>query len=119
MNERLGPLIPEITLAAGAVAGLLAGSWLPRRRQWAVGLLVAAACLAALVTTAFTSAGTHTVDFGTSYSIDAATNAARVIVAAATLLVIGLSGDAMRAHPRETELLGRRQPAGERHRPQR
>ncbi len=103
MNERLGPLAPEIILAAGAVAGLLAGSWLPRRRQWAVGLLAAAACLAALVTTAFTSAGTHTVDFGTSYSIDAATNAVRVVVAAATVLVIGLAGDSMRAHARETE----------------
>jgi len=103
VNQRLGPLAPEIILAVGAVAALLAGSWLPRRRQWAVGLLAAAACLAALVTTAFTSAGTHTVDFGTSYSIDAATNAVRVVVAAATLLVIGLSGDSTRAHARETE----------------
>ena len=48
MNERLGPLIPEITLAAAAVAGLLAGSWLPRRRQWVIRLLAAAACLVAL-----------------------------------------------------------------------
>ena len=103
MNERLAPLIPEIILAASAVAGLLAGSWLPRRRQWPVRLLAAAACLAAIATTAFTSAGAVTVDFGTSYSIDAATNAARVIVAASTLLVIAMSGDAMRAHPRETE----------------
>ena len=103
MNERLVPLTPEIILAASAVAGLLAGSWLPRGRQWAVRLMAAAACLATIAITAFTSAGAVTVDFGTSYSIDAATNAARVIVAAATLLVIGLSGDAMRAHPRETE----------------
>jgi NADH-quinone oxidoreductase subunit N len=103
VNQRLGPLAPEIILAAGAVAGLLAGSWLPRRRQWAIGLLATAACLAALVATVFTSAGTHTVDFGTSYSIDAATNAVRVVVAAATVLVIGLSGGSMRVHARETE----------------
>ena len=103
MNERLGPLIPEITLAAGAVAGLLAGSWLPRRRQWVIRLMAAAACLVALAATAFTAAGTRTADFGTSYAIDVATNTVRVVVAAATLLVIGLSAGAVRAHKRETE----------------
>ena len=44
-----------------------------------------------------------TVDFGTSYTVDVATNTVRVVVAAATLAVICLSSDAMRAHPRETE----------------
>jgi NADH-quinone oxidoreductase subunit N len=103
VNERLGPLIPEITLAAGAVAGLLAGSWLPRRRQWVIRLLAAAACLVALAATAFTAAGTRTADFGTSYAIDVATNTVRVVVAAATLLVIGLSAGTVQAHKRETE----------------
>ena len=103
MNERLGPLIPEITLAAGAVAGLLAGSWLPRRRQWVIRLMAAATCLVALAATAFTAAGTRTADFGTSYAIDVATNTVRVVVAAATLLVIGLSADTVQAHKREAE----------------
>lgn len=103
MNERLGPLAPEIILGAAAVAGLLAGSWLPRRRQWAIGLLAMAACLAAVSVTAFTSAGDRTLVFAASYSVDAATDAVRVVVAAATLLVIALSGDSMRAHARETE----------------
>jgi NADH-quinone oxidoreductase subunit N len=103
VNEQLGPLAPELILAVSAVAGLLAGSWLPRRRQWAVRLLAAAACLAALVTTVFTPAGAAATDFGASYAIDTATDAVRVVVAAATLTVICLSGDAMRAHMRETE----------------
>jgi len=103
VNERLAPLTPEIILAASAVAGLLAGAWLPRRRQWPVRLLAAAACLAALATAAFTAAGSATLDFGASYAVDSATNTVRVVVAAATLLVIGLSTEAMRAHPRETE----------------
>ena len=103
MNERLAPLTPEIILAASAVAGLLAGAWLPRRRQWPVRLLAAAACLAALATAAFTAAGSATLDFGASYAVDSATNTVRVVVAAATLLVVGLSTEAMRAHPRETE----------------
>jgi NADH-quinone oxidoreductase subunit N len=103
VNERLAPLTPEIILGASAVAGLLAGSWLPRRRQWPVRLLAAAACLAALVTAAFTAAGSATLDFGASYAVDVATNTVRVVVAAATLLVICLSTEAMRADPRETE----------------
>ena len=52
MTENLGPLLPELTLAIGAVIGLLAGSWLPRRRQWAVQALAATTCLAALAATA-------------------------------------------------------------------
>lgn len=103
MNERLGPLAPEIILAVGAVAGLLAGSWLPRQRQWAVRLLAAAACLAALAVTAFTPAGAAGLDFGSSYAVDVATDTVRVVVAASTLLVICLSADSIRAHPRETE----------------
>lgn len=103
MSQRLGPLAPEIILAVGAVAGLLGGSWLPRHRQWVIRLLAAAACLAVLVTTAFTPAGTATLDFGTSYAVDAATNTVRVIVAVATLAVICLSADTVRAHPRESE----------------
>src|SRR5712692_7030037 len=65
--------------------------------------MAAAACLVALATTAFTAAGTQTVDFGTSYAVDVATNTVRVVVAAATLLVICLSAGGMRAHKRETE----------------
>jgi len=103
VNERLAPLTPEIILAASAVAGLLAGSWLPRQRQWPVRLLAAAACLAVLATAVFTAAGSATVDFGTSYAVDVATDTVRIVVAAATLLVICLSAGAMRAHPRETE----------------
>jgi NADH-quinone oxidoreductase subunit N len=103
VNERLGPLTPEIILASSAVAGLLAGSWLPRHRQWAVRLLAATACLAALATAAFTAAGAATTDFGASYTVDVVTDTVRVVVAAATLVVICLSGNAVRAHPRETE----------------
>jgi NADH-quinone oxidoreductase subunit N len=103
VNERLGPLTPEIILAVAAVAGLLAGSWLPRRRQWVIQLTAAAACLAALAATAFAAAGAPATVFGTSYTVDVATSTVRIVVAAATLAVICLSSDAMRADKRETE----------------
>ena len=104
MKEELGPLIPELILAVSAVAGLLAGSWLPRAP--AVGGPadgrggVRWPCWPPPPSP---RPGPPPADFGASYAIDAATNAVRVVVAGATLLVICLSGDAMRAHKRETE----------------
>jgi NADH:ubiquinone oxidoreductase subunit 2 (subunit N) len=61
------------------------------------------ACLAALLATAFAPAGAAGTDFGASYTVDVATDTVRVVVTAATLLVICLSVDAIRAHLRETE----------------
>ncbi len=103
MNQQLGPLAPEIALAASAVGGLLAGSWLPRRRQWIVRVLAAAACVAGLAATGLAATHAATTDFGTSYAIDVATSTVRVVVLAATLLVLALSADATGGHPRETE----------------
>jgi len=102
VKESLGPLAPEIILAASAVAGLLAGSWLPRRRQWLIRAL-AAACLAGLAAAGLGATRPATTDFGTSYHIDVAAGTVRVVVLAALLLVLGLSAGPVAAHPRETE----------------
>jgi NADH-quinone oxidoreductase subunit N len=103
VNEQLGPLTPEIALAVSAVAGLLAGSWLPRDRQWVIRVLAAAACLVGLAAAGLAATHAATADFGTSYTIDVATSTVRVVVLAATLLVLCLSADAIGGHPRETE----------------
>jgi len=103
VNEQLGPLVPEIALAASAVAGLLAGSWLPRDRQWVIRVLAIAACLAGLAAAGVAAARAATADFGTSYAIDVATSTVRVVVLAATVLVLCLSAGAIGGHPRETE----------------
>ena len=103
MKESLGPLAPEIILAASAVGGLLAGSWLPRRRQWLTGAAAAAACLAGLAAAGLDATQPATTDFGTSYDIDVATGMVRIIVLAALLLVLGLSAGPVAGHPRETE----------------
>lgn len=60
--------------------------------------LTAGACLAGLAT-----AGLAAADFGTSYAIDTATGNVRIIVLAATLLIIGPSASRVASHPRETE----------------
>jgi NADH-quinone oxidoreductase subunit N len=103
VNEQLGPLIPEIVLAASAVAGLLGGAWLPRSRQWVIRAGAGAACLAGLAAAAVAAAQPAATDFGTSYAIDVATSTVRIVVLAATLLVICMSADAVGGHPRETE----------------
>ncbi|MEU2996273.1 NADH-quinone oxidoreductase subunit N [Streptomyces sp. NPDC006995] len=104
MNEDLTALIPELALLGAAVIGLLAGSWLPRRRQWVIAVLAAAACAAGLVATAVTEPTTRerTV-FSHAFAVDTATFVGRLVVLAAMLLVIGMSVESVHSHRRESE----------------
>ncbi len=103
MNENPAALIPELTLVAGAVLGLLLGSWLPRQRQWLVRVLATTACVAGLAATVVAMRAAPEMVFGGSFAVDTATNAVRFIVLAATLLVLCLSIDTVDSHHRETE----------------
>ncbi|MHA6804599.1 NADH-quinone oxidoreductase subunit N [Salinifilum ghardaiensis] len=103
MNENPAALVPELSLVASAVLGLLLGSWLPRRRQGWVRLLAAAACFAGLAATAVAMTTAPQVVFGGSYAVDTATNAGRLIVLTATSLTLCLSADAVSSQARETE----------------
>ncbi len=62
-----------------------------------------AACLVGLAAAGAGATYAATADFGTSYAIDVATSTVRVVVLAATLLVLCLSAGAIGGHPRETE----------------
>ncbi|MDT0430420.1 NADH-quinone oxidoreductase subunit N [Streptomyces salyersiae] len=104
MNENLTALIPELSLVGAAVLGLLAGSWLPRRRQWLIAALAVVACTAGLVATAITMAtGREQTVFSEQFAVDVATDAGRLIVLGAMLLVIAMSVETVRSHKRETE----------------
>ncbi|WP_432033335.1 NADH-quinone oxidoreductase subunit N [Streptomyces antibioticus] len=104
MNENLAVLIPELSLVGAAVTGLLAGSWLPRRRQWLIAVLAAAACTTGLVATAVTMAtDREQTVFSHTFAVDTATDAGRLIVLGALLLVIGMSVEAVHGHRSETE----------------
>lgn len=100
-----GPLVllPELAPAVGAVLGLLLGSWLPRDRQWLVRLVGVAACLVGVGATLASLDGAAHRAFEGSYAVDTATQVGRLIVLGGTLLVLLLSGDTVRSHPRETE----------------
>ena len=102
MARELARLLPELFLAAGAVFGLLLGSYLPRRLQWLVRLLAVLVCAGGLVATV---AGPGGLVFENSYSVDVATNATRVVVLASVPLVLGLATAWIHGHRRETEFV--------------
>jgi len=103
MNEDPWALLPEILLLVGAAGGLLLGLWLPRRRQWMVRVVAAAALLAALVATVAAMRGEPETVFGDTYAVDVGTNITRLVVIAATLLVLCLSIETVHGDRRETE----------------
>ncbi|MCX5328691.1 MULTISPECIES: NADH-quinone oxidoreductase subunit N [unclassified Streptomyces] len=103
MNENPLGLLPEVLLAASAVLGLLLGSWLPRARQWAVGLLAAVACVAGIVAASVAAAEPATAIFGDAFAVDTVTSASRIVVLVGTLLVLGVSFRPLRGDGRESE----------------
>ncbi len=104
MNPDPLAVAPELVLLLGAVATLLLGSFLPRRRQWAARLLAAGALLGSLGPSGYALAEdrARTVYSGT-YGIDGPTTVARLVVPAAALLVLLLSVDELTGSPRESE----------------
>ncbi|UGY93633.1 NADH-quinone oxidoreductase subunit N [Streptomyces gobiensis] len=102
---RMDPLalVPELCLLLGAVVTLLSGSWLPRHRQWIAGLLAGSALAASLTAAAVLAAGPDRTVYAGTYALDGATDAARVIVPAAALLVLALSAGRVRGDRRESE----------------
>lgn len=96
-------LVPELSLTAAAVGGLLVGIFLPRPRQWVVRAIAAAACLAGLAATGVAMTGSAEVVADGGYAVDSGLQVVRLAVLSATLLVLGLSMDATHGHERETE----------------
>ncbi|MCX4555669.1 NADH-quinone oxidoreductase subunit N [Streptomyces sp. GTA36] len=103
MNENPLDLLPEVLLAASAVLGLLLGSWLPRARQGAVGLLAVVACVTGIVAASVAATEPATTAFGEAFAVDTVTGASRIVVLGGTLLVLGVSFRPLRGDPRESE----------------
>lgn len=101
ITQELARLLPELFLAGAAVVGLLLGSFLPRRRQWLVRVLAAAACVGGLVALGWS--GENVAVFEGSYTVDDATDAVRAVVLVSVLLVLGLATTQIHGQARETE----------------
>ncbi|HET7305010.1 MAG TPA: NADH-quinone oxidoreductase subunit N [Segeticoccus sp.] len=102
MHEDPAAFAPELILLVGAVVALLTGSFVPRRRQWASQLIAVAALAGSLAAAAAAGAPGETLYAG-SYGLDTLTFAARLIVPAAALLVLGMSARRVRGSARESE----------------
>jgi len=103
MNENPLDLLPEVLLAASAVLGLLLGSWLPRARQWVIGLLAGVVCVAGIAAASVAAAAPATTAFGEAFAVDPVTSTSRIVVLCGTLLVLGVSFGPLRGDPRESE----------------
>lgn len=96
-------MLPEILLLVGALGALVGGSFTPRERQWVLRLVAVAALLASGAAAAVGLTGGATTAFSGTYAIDAATGVVRLVVAASTLMVIGLGVDELAGHRQESE----------------
>lgn len=103
MNENPAAVLPELLLVLTAVVGLLAGSWLPRGRQWVVRLIATTGCLGGVVAAAADLTRSTQQVFDGTYTVDVGLGAVRIIVLLAVLLTIGLSIDRFGGDPREAE----------------
>ena len=105
MNESVTALLPELLVVLGAVAGLLVGAWLPRRRQYLVRAGGAVTCVVAFVLAAVAFTGPGQTVFSHTYAVDTALGVTRLVVLAATALTLLLAGDAISGLARETEFV--------------
>lgn len=104
MNEKPLALLPELFLLGGAIVGLLLGVFLPRRRQYVVRIVAALALTGSVVTALLGARNLQGAVFDGVYNVDMATSIARVVAAAAALLLLAIAATELSGHPRETEL---------------
>ncbi|WP_190853487.1 NADH-quinone oxidoreductase subunit N [Actinomadura sp. RB99] len=102
MRENPADLLPELFVLGAAVGGLLAGSFLPRARQWIVAVLSIAGLAAGIAAAVVASRRTDMMTFD-AFMLDPVTHVTRIVVLAATLLIIVLAVGPMRGHRRESE----------------
>lgn len=95
-----GALLPEGILVAGAVAVLLLGSFLPKRRLPITRWVASAALLGSVAATS--TAGSGAI-FEHSYALDPATTIARVVAPLASLGVVWLGAGELARTTREAE----------------
>lgn len=104
MGAQAVALLPEIVLLVGALAVLLAGSFLPRRRLgWTRAATVVVLAASGVAAGSAMGDPARTV-FDDSYAVDTATGAARLIAAAAAFLIVLLGGDELAGHARQAEI---------------
>ncbi|WP_299168257.1 NADH-quinone oxidoreductase subunit N [uncultured Arthrobacter sp.] len=94
---------PEMIVLVGAIAAILSGSFLRRDRQWISRVIAIAALLSSAALAGLAFAQPVRTVFEGSFAVDVGTNAARLIICLATVLVIVLGVEELTAGPQESE----------------
>lgn len=103
MASMAADVVPEIILVLGGVAALLYALFMPQRRQAGAALLALATVIAASAVSVAMLWGPQELSFAGTYARDDAAIWAKLIVLAATAVVIGLSVEWFRDDPRHGE----------------
>lgn len=98
-----GLLLPEIMTFTGGLIVLLAGSFLPKYKQWVARGITALILLGALVVAAWTITDAPQTGFAGTFLIDTVTGTARIMTTFATLLILGVASADIAGLPREAD----------------
>jgi NADH-quinone oxidoreductase subunit N len=96
-------MAPEMMLFGAGLLALIAGSFLPRQRQWWLGATAAAVQIGVIAVAVTQMVGPDQTAFDGAFTVDTATGVARIVCAAGLLLILAVAGDEMRDSPREAE----------------
>lgn len=96
-------VLPELFVLVGAIAALLAGSFLPRNRQVVARWIAIIALLASAVAAAVGMTAPAAAIFESSFAVDAGSGFARIIIVLATTFVIALGSSELSGTRRESE----------------
>lgn len=103
MAEVVGDVVPELILVAGGIVVLLYALAVPRRLQGAAALVAAAAVVASAAATWTMLDGPESLTFAGTYARDSGALWAKLVVLAATGMVIAFSAPWFRHDPRVGE----------------
>ncbi len=103
MGVDLLALLPEALLFLGGMVTLLGGSFTPRTRQWRLRIAAAVATTASLGTSVLALSGDDRSVLSGTFTVDASTSAARVVVTVSLLLILLMGTGELRDQPRESE----------------
>ncbi|EME64077.1 NADH dehydrogenase (quinone) [Rhodococcus ruber BKS 20-38] len=96
-------MLPEMVLFGTGLAVLLAGSFLPRTRQWWTRIVAATGVLGCGTAAALAMTGPDRAGFEGTFVIDTATSVARMVAATAVLCVLAVAGGEIAGSARESE----------------
>lgn len=96
-------MLPEMLTFGGGLVVLIAGSFLPRQRQWWARIAAATTLVGVIVVAAIAIAASDQTAFEGAFVLDTATAVARVTAAVGALVILAIAGDEIKGAARESD----------------